>query len=232
MNNPTKTLRTTILPRSLIKVGWRYLRGHIWQSILMVIGIMLGVAVVIGVDMANESASRAFDLSTTALTGRATHYISAGSQGLDEIIYIDLRRTGLEFPSAPIITAYVTSPQLDNVTLQILGIDPFAEAPFRNFLAGNPGAPTGELLPFLTSSGSVLISQDQASRYQLGIGDEIQLDYAGNQIFGIVVGVLQTEDSLSRQALNGMLLMDISTAQEITGKIGIIDRVDFNPSRR
>ena len=193
----------------------------------MVIGIMLGVAVVIGVDMANESASRAFDLSTTALTGRATHYISAGSQGFDEKIYISLRRAGLEYPSAPMITAYVTSPQFDNVTLQILGIDPFAEAPFRNFLVGNQGVPTSELLPFLTNSGSVLISQDQASRYQLGVGDDIQMDYAGNLISGTIVGILKTEDSLSRQALSGMLLMDISTAQEITGKIGIIDQVDL-----
>ncbi len=227
MNSPTKTLRTAILPRSLVKVGWRYLRGHIWQSTLMVIGIMLGVAVVIGVDMANESASRAFDLSTTALTGRATHYISAGSQGLDEKIYVDLRRAGLEFPSAPMITAYVTSPQLDNVTLQILGIDPFAEAPFRNYLISNQGVQSGELLPFLTNPGSVLISQDQASRYQLGIRDEIQIDYAGNLISGTIVGILETEDSLSSQALSGMLLMDISTAQEITGKIGIIDQVDL-----
>jgi len=90
-----KSQKIPILPRTLINVGLRYLRGHIWQSFLMVIGIMLGVAVVIGVDMANESASRAFDLSTTALTGRATHYISAGSQGLDEKIYLDLRRVSL-----------------------------------------------------------------------------------------------------------------------------------------
>ncbi len=215
------------IPGTLFNIGWRYLKGHAWQSALMVIGIMLGVAVVIGVDMANESASRAFDLSTTAFTGRATHYLSAGSQGLDEQVYIDLRRAGLEFPSAPIITAYVTSPQLGNVTLQILGIDPFAEAPFRDFLIGNQGEPTGALLPILTSSGSVLISQDQASRYQLGIGDDIQMDYAGNLISGTIVGILKTEDSLSRQALSGMLLMDISTAQEITGKIGIIDQVDL-----
>ena len=105
-----KSVRKFILPRSLFNVGWGYLRGHLWQSTLMVVGIMLGVAVVIGVDIANESASLAFDLSTTALTGRATHYISAGSQGLDEQIYVDLRRAGLDFPAAPIITAYVRSP--------------------------------------------------------------------------------------------------------------------------
>lgn len=215
------------IPRTLFNVGWRYIRGHLWQSALMVIGIMLGVAVVIGVDMANESASRAFDLSTTALTGRATHYISAGSQGLDEKIYIDLRRAGLEFPSAPVLTSYVTSPQLEGVTLQLLGVDPFAETPFRNFLVGAQGIPSGGLIPFLTEPNSVLISGDQANRYNLGLDSEIQIEYAGKFITGTVVGVLQTEDSLSRRALNGMLLTDIATAQEITGKIGILDRIDL-----
>jgi putative ABC transport system permease protein len=215
------------IPRTLFNVGWRYMRGHLWQSTLMVLGIMLGVAVVIGVDMANESASRAFDLSTTALTGRATHYISAGSQGLDEKIYIDLRRAGLEFPSAPILTSYVTSPQLKGVTLQLLGVDPFAEAPFRNYLVGAQGLSSGRLTAFFTKPNSVLISQDQAERYHLGVDSEIQIEYAGKMITGTIAGVLQAQDALSRRALNGMLLADIATAQEITGKIGILDRVDL-----
>jgi putative ABC transport system permease protein len=128
-----------LFSRSLIKVAWRYLLRHIWQSFLMVLGISMGVAVVVGIDIANASASRAFDLSTETIVGRATHYISAGSQGVDESLYVDLRRSGLEIPSAPIITDYVTSPQMDGITLQLLGIDPFTEAPFRNYLGGSEG---------------------------------------------------------------------------------------------
>jgi putative ABC transport system permease protein len=216
-----------IIPRSLINIGWRYFRGHMWQSALMVIGILLGVAVVIGVDMANESASQAFDLSTTAITGRATHYLSAGSGGFDEQVYIQLRREGFEYPIAPVITGYVTSPQLDNLTFQILGVDPFAEAPFRNYLVSDRGVPTDEFTDFLTKPNSVLISVDQADRFGLGLGDQIQIEYAGNKQLTNVVGILQTEDSLSRRALNGMLLMDIATAQEITDKLGTLDRVDL-----
>jgi putative ABC transport system permease protein len=222
-----KFFRRFFLPLSLFNVGWRYLRGHLWQSALMVVGILLGVAVVIGVDIANESASLAFDLSTTALTGQTTHTISAGSQGLDEQIYVDLRRAGLDFPAAPIVTSYVSSPQLGNVTLQIMGIDPFAEGPFRNYLVDDQGVPVDDLIPFLTKPGSVLISQDQAVRYNLGIGDDIEITHAGNVALGRVVGVLQTDDSLKRRALSGMMLVDIATAQEITGKLGVIDRIDL-----
>ena len=100
----------TFASRTLWNIGWRYLLRHPWQSALMVLGITLGVAVAVAVDLANASATRAFDYSTDAVAGRATHQIVAGSQGLDEAIYVDLRRQGLVtggIPAAPIVTDYV-----------------------------------------------------------------------------------------------------------------------------
>jgi putative ABC transport system permease protein len=213
--------------RTLFHLSWRYLRSHLWQTALMLIGIMLGVAVVIGVDIANESATQAFELSTTALTGRTTHTISAGSQGLDETIYTDLRRSGIKYPAAPVITAYVTSPQLGGVTLQVLGLDPFVEPPFRNYLVAEQGAQTEELTAFLTQPRGVLLSQEQAERFQLEIGSLIQVEYAGNTSSCPIVGLLDTEDALNQRALNETLLMDIASAQEVTGKTGLLDRVDL-----
>ena len=135
----------------------------------MVIGIMLGVAVVVGIDMANESASRAFDLSTETIAGRATHYVSAGSQGVDETLYVQLRRAGLDVPTAPIISDYVTAPQMDGITLQLLGVDPFAEAPFRNYLVGAEGVPVAELTTFL--SGKCIFHPEKGDRIEINAGD-------------------------------------------------------------
>ena len=220
--------KLSLFPGSpLLKVSWRYLLRHYWQTILMVIGIMLGVAVVIGVDMANESASQAFNLSTTALTGKATHTISGGSQGLDEQVYIDLRLAGLRIDAAPIITAFASSPDLGNKTLQILGVDPFVEAPFRNYLVGDQNIPIEALSSFLSLPNSVLIAKEQADLFNLDIGSEIRIEYAGFSYPCTVVGLLETDDTLSKRALNEMVLMDISTAQEIMGKLGKLDRVDL-----
>ena len=49
----------------------RYLARHPWQFGLAVLGVALGVAVVVSIDLANASAGRAFTLSTEAVTGRA-----------------------------------------------------------------------------------------------------------------------------------------------------------------
>ena len=57
----------------------------------MVLGIALGVAVVISIDLANASAGRAFALSTETVTGKTTHQIVGGPQGVDEKVYVNLR---------------------------------------------------------------------------------------------------------------------------------------------
>ena len=69
---------------------------HPWQSLLMVLGITLGVAVVVAIDLANASASRAFDLSTEAVAGRATHQIDGGPAGAWPV-----RPTRLSWPGWP-----------------------------------------------------------------------------------------------------------------------------------
>ncbi len=229
--------------RTFWNIGWRYLTRHPWQSVLMIIGITLGVAVVVAVDLANASASRAFDLSTETVAGRATHEIVGGPLGLDEKVYTKLRRSGLVDAAAPVITAYVSSPQLGDRPLQLLGVDPFAEAPFRDYL-GPPGGPTSSSQPspnvsnlsiFLTQPGALLISSDVASRYHLSACPngkpepqcEITLEIGGNQKRAFIAGLLHPADSLSQRALDGILLADIATAQELTGKLGKLERIDL-----
>ena len=219
-----------MLSRTLLNVGWRYLLRHPWQSVLMIVGITLGVAVMVAIDLANVSASQAFDLSTEAVAGRATHQIVGGPQGLDESVYVALRRAGLAndgIASAPIISDYVSSPQLGSRPVQLLGIDPFAEAPFRSYVTDGQNVPVAQLTAFLTQPGAVLLSRDVADRYGLEIGAPLELTVGGYQRAAFVAGMVQPTDNLSRRALDGMLLADISTAQELTGRIGKLDRIDL-----
>jgi len=213
--------------RTLFYIGWRYLLRHPWQSVLMVLGIALGVAVAVAVDLANASASRAFDYSTDALVGRATHQIVGGPQGLDENLYIDLRRQGLSRAAAPVLTEYITSAQLGGRPLQLLGIDPFAEPPFRNYLWGNDAAPVTGLTDLLTQPNAVLVSADLANQYGLTVGSQLQLQVGGYERPAVIAGLLQPTDALSRRALDGLMLTDIAAAQELTGRLGRLDRIDL-----
>lgn len=220
--------------RIFVRVAWRYLARHPWQTVLMVLGITLGVAVAVAVDLANASASLAFDVSTETIAGRATHQIVGGPGGLDEAIYTRLRRGGLGIPLAPVMAEYVASPQLGGGLRQLLGIDPFADAPFRNYLFTDPGSAQarretpvlGDLVAFLSQPGAVLLSTATAERYQVEVGDEIDLEVGGRAVTVKVVGLIRPADSLSQRALENLVLMDIATAQELLGRTGRLDRID------
>lgn len=222
--------RRRLLPRSLVNFGRRYLTRHPWQTILMIIGIMLGVSVVVAIDLANASASRAFDLSTDMVVGRATHQIIGGPTGVDEDVYTNLRRQGIRSPSAPVVTALASSPSLGGRALQLLGVDPFAEGPFRSYLpaeGGVTGSSGNELLPMLTTPGGILISTTLAERYSLKAGTSISLTVDGQERHVIIVGLLQPADAASSRALEGIILSDLAAAQELTGRLGSLDRIDL-----
>ena len=59
----------------ILRLAGRYIRRRLLQSVLFVLGVALGVAMVIAIDLANGSAQRAFELSTQSVAGKATHQI-------------------------------------------------------------------------------------------------------------------------------------------------------------
>jgi putative ABC transport system permease protein len=213
---------------SLLKVGWRYLINHPLQTALMLLGIALGVSVAVSVDVANASAARGFELSIEAVTGRSTHYVSGGPSGLAEETYTDLRRAGLEVPMAPIQSQMISSPDLGDIPLQLLGIDPFAEEPFRSYLYTNTnGGSMAQMDAFFTVPGAILISTELSEQYGLQPGDAIDLNLNGRLLPGLIAGVIQPQDDLSQRALQTIVLADISTVQELSGRLGLIERIDL-----
>lgn len=218
--------RRPLLLNGLALVGWRYLTGHAWQTLLMILGIALGVAVIVAVDIANASAVRAFSLSTEAIAGKATHQITGGVNGLREEVYSDLKRRGMDVAMAPVVGAFVSSPQLGERPLQLFGVDPFVDGQFRNYL--NPATTVNPqaYLSIFTVPGAVMISAENSARYGLKLGDEISLDIDGVVKTAIISGILEVQDDLSRRTLEGMILADISTVQELTNRQGWLDWVD------
>lgn len=214
----------------LIRLTQRYISRRRLQSLLFVLGITLGVAVGVAIDLANSSASRAFELSVSSVTGRATHQIVGTSSGLPTDVYRRIRtELGLQ-TSAPVIDSAAQAVDLDGRSLRILGIDPFAEAPFRDYLSPrNVSAETlAGLYAFIVEPNTALISTALAERYNLQPGDTIALRTRTRPEVSLrIAGLLAPDDALSRQALDNLLLVDIATAQEITGTPGFLSRIDL-----
>ena len=214
---------------ALARTAARYLLAHPLQSFLMLLGITLGVAVAVSVDVANASAEKAFALSNEVVSGRATHSISGGPSGLDETLYTELRLDS-QFSAdiAPIISRFVRSPQLEDQTLQLLGVDPFAEPPFRSYFdSRNQSVAPQAIAAFLARPGAILLSRELAEANNLDSGDAIELVANGQSYSAFVAGLVDAQDALSARALENLILADVSTAQELGGQLGALERIDL-----
>jgi putative ABC transport system permease protein len=205
--------------------GLRHLFRHPLQLVFGLVGVALGVAAVLSIDLANESARRAFRISADTVAGKATHRIVGGSSGLGEDLYAVLRRRGEARTIAPIVEGYARVPGRPGFTLHILGVDPFAESPFRDY---TPGTPAGAgIVRLLTRPGAVLLLEETAKRLGISPGDALPLRIGLESRSVTLSGFLRAEDEVTRQALESTAVADISTAQELLGLRGKLSRIDL-----
>src|SRR6185312_8523126 len=85
----------------------RHLMRHPAQLALALLGLALGVATIVAVDIATASSGRAFELSMEAVNGTTTHEITGGPAGIDEQLYLKLRRDSPGIALAPVVEGYV-----------------------------------------------------------------------------------------------------------------------------
>jgi putative ABC transport system permease protein len=200
----------------LARAGLRHLLRHPALAGLSVLGVALGVAVVVAVDLANASASRAFVLSGEAVAGRATHQVVGGPGGLPAAVYLRLRRAG-GVAAAPVVEGYARAAADTTRVLQVLGVDPFMEEPFRPYLGPAAGA---DLPGLLVEPGAALLSAETAAALGLAPGARFGVVVDGRPERARVAGVLSPEDDRSRSALRDLLVVDVATAQEWLGMAG------------
>ncbi|HMR65783.1 MAG TPA: ABC transporter permease, partial [Anaerolineae bacterium] len=163
-------------PSNLTLIAVRHTTKHPIQSLLLILGVALGVAMIVAIDIANGSASQAFELSTDSIVGKATHQIVAAPDDLPSQLYRQLRvDLGLS-EVAPTVTGLVLLQEANDLPLQMLGVDPFAERPFRNYLGDGSGEADGDaLLSLLIEPNTIMLAQSLAERYGLVSGQMLML---------------------------------------------------------
>ena len=208
----------------LVRSSLRWIIRHPWQMVLCVLGVALGVAVVVAIDLANASARRAFQLAGDTIAGQATHQIIGGPTGLPETVYPMIRRQFPALAAAPVVEGYVNAPTLGPGVYQLFGIDPFAEAPFRPYLASNGSV---DLAALLIKPGAALLARTVTEPANLHPGDQVPIQIGARQSMLEIVGILDPANEVSRRALEGLIVVDIASAQELLTNTGRLSRIDL-----
>ncbi|MGH1363465.1 MAG: FtsX-like permease family protein [Calditrichia bacterium] len=210
----------------LRKYSLRYLLKHPWQMGLSILGIALGVSVVIAIDLANTSASKAFELSMESVSGKSTHQVVGGSAGVPDSVYRKLKvENGLR-KAAPVVEKFVTAG--GKRTMHLLGVDLFAERPFRSYLDSLDLSGSGPgINGLMAQPGSAFISAETAEILGVSSGDDLNIAYSGKTTALRILGTLNPTNERSRRALENLIICDIATAQEALDMNGHISHIDL-----
>jgi putative ABC transport system permease protein len=213
------------MSRTLLTAGLRDLLRRPLHTGLMVLGVALGVAVVVAIDLANESARLGFARSTEAVTGRATHQILGGSAGLPEDLLRRIREQGLR-RSTPVVDGVVVARDLDRQPLRVLGLDPFSDGPFRPYL-GARALDTGRLARLMVDPRAAVVGSALADAYRLRIGSPLRVQVADRVAELEVSGIVHSTDESETAALEGLILLDVGSAQRLLGLGDRVTRIDL-----
>jgi putative ABC transport system permease protein len=200
----------------------RFYSRHPWQLGLAVAGIGLGVAVFVGVELANDSARRAFDLSSATVRGRTTHRLVPVGERIPESVYADLVREARVMAAAPVIEAVITVGSPTGPRFALLGIDPVEEIAFRDYTRFVPGERTS-FEALIARPGTILVPPSLLELGAVDVGDETRLYAGGTEHRVEIIGTVEASGDTD----SAPVIADVSTAQELLGSFGAIDRIDL-----
>ncbi len=202
------------------------------RTTLTVLGIAVGVAVIVAIQLANQSALRAFRESVDAVAGRANYQIVSESGQLDEKLLLRLQWLWRhEGRFAPVIDTegMVQSTQMP---IRLLAVDLLSDLHFRDYRyarvvtgAADAGS-AAQMYLELFRSDSVILPAPFAKEHGIALGSPIVLEFGGRSARMVVRGLLEWHGPAT--AFNGSIaICDISAAQASFGLRGQLTRVDL-----
>lgn len=204
--------------RLLALAGFRYWLGSPSQLILALVSVALGVAVVVAVQLANQSAFRGFQLTTHYLSSGSNYQLTGGQGGVPQHWYTRLKvNLGIEH----------AAPQLDGSLhikgrmFQLVGVAPLAETSLTSRLAI---ALSRHGLRLMVSPDGVLMSRSTANRLGLVKGQYFKTKINGRIRKLRLIAYLRGRGD---QAIQGIIITDIANAQRLLGKKNVVTRIDL-----
>src|SRR5688572_31284516 len=232
----------------------RPLAGEKIRTATTIVGVALGIAVVIAIQLTNASSVRGFESALETVAGKTAIEIIGAGTGVDETRMPELgwlREFGRISPviegSAALVLGDVRSlnsrRQLEAV--KILGIDILRDQPFRDYqllqlqrldgdsLSHRPpndaeaidDYTTQQFLEILTNERSVVITEKLAKRRGYQIGGEMRL-MIGDRVLPFTVRGYLKDEGPARVLDGNFILMDIAAAQLAFDRLGRVDRVE------
>ncbi len=208
-------------------ITWPYVRKHLLRSVLTTVGIVLGVALLVGMQTANQSVLHGFNDTVDRIAGKAQLQVSAADIGFPEEILERVQAVPEVRAAAPVIESSVDTGFKGEARLLILAVDMTGDRSLRDydFESGDEDV-IDDPLVFLAQPDSLIVTREFAARNGLHTGSSVEFETMVGRKRFTIRGILKTGGMTS--AFGGNLgIMDIYAAQKIFGRGRHFDRIDI-----
>jgi putative ABC transport system permease protein len=208
-------------------ISWPYFRKHVLRTALTTAGIVLGVAVFVGMHTANASVMFAFSRTVDRIAGKTELQVTAGEAGFHEEVLEQVQAASSVRVAVPVIEAVVDTNLKGQGSLLVLGVDMTGDRTLRDYdLDSGDDAVIDDPLVFLAQPDSIILSREFADKNHIAVGGRVALGTVEGQKQFTVRGVMKSSGLTS--AFGGNLaVMDIYAAQHMFGRGRSFDRIDL-----
>lgn len=208
-------------------ISWPYIRKHALRWLLTLAGIVLGVAVFVGMHTANQSVLYAFRQTVDRIAGSTQLQISSGETGFDENVLERVQAVPKVRIAVPVIEAVVSTGLPGQGNLLILGVDMTGDRGLRQYdLESGDEAVVDDPLVFLAQPDSLIVTDSFSKENKLKIGSQVPMSTMEGEKRFTVRGIMKSSGFAS--AFGGNLaIMDVYAAQKVFGRGRRFDRIDL-----
>ncbi|MDQ2907850.1 MAG: FtsX-like permease family protein, partial [Candidatus Eremiobacteraeota bacterium] len=212
-----------------------HIRANRLRALVTLGAVALGVAIALAISLANATAVASFASSVNVVADHVNLQVLGVGRGFDERALLQVQNVPGVTDASPAIEGSIVvgarpGDPFSGEILRVLGFDLLRPLPRdANASGATPGefdanAENGAGLYTLVDGRGIFVSQRVAAHYRLRVGSTFQA-LAGDKpvrfrVAGIVPAGTPGIDS-------SVVFVDIATAQEAFGKIGLLDRIDL-----
>ena len=213
--------------RLLLLLSVPYWRKHKLRTVLTIAGIVLGVALFLGMHSANRTVLAAFETTVDRIAGATQLQITAGETGFPEEVLEKVQAHPAVRVAAPVIEASVATGLAGQGNLLVLGVDMTGDQSLREYnLKDSQEDVVDDPLVFLAQPDSLIVSRAFAARNNLAVNSVLSLHTMEGRRRFTVRGLMQSGGLAS--AYGGALaVMDVYAAQHVFGRGRTFDRIDL-----
>ena len=207
-------------------ISWPYFRRHVLRTLLTTAGIVLGVAVFVGMHTANQSVLFAFSRTVDRIAGKTELQVTAGETGFDEDVLEKVQASPSVRVAVPVVEAVVDTRIAGEGSILVLGVDMTGDRSLREYdLESGDEAVLDDPLVFLAQPDSIIITNEFAGQNHLSVGGRLVLGTAEGTKAFTIRGVMKSS-GLSSAFGGNLAIMDVYAAQKMFGRGRKFDRID------